>query len=205
MRRITALLLTGVLVTACTDEVVQAPVESDPVPLEETVVDRMVIDLGLDGDNSWYAVNDTVMGGVSEGFVDYTDDTLVFSGTVSTDSNGGFTSVRSVSDVWDLSEYTNLVVRLKSEGQPFTLIFADSPNWWEGQFRYDIEAMEEGWNEVVIPLVDIEFYDMNTGYPEPTGEKMRRGARKSIVHMEFMSKLFEDGSFRLEVDHLTFE
>ncbi|NCG18888.1 MAG: hypothetical protein GWP91_07745 [Rhodobacterales bacterium] len=205
MRRITALLLTGVLVTACTDEVDQAPVESDPVPLEETVVDRMVIDLGLDGDDSWYAVNDTVMGGVSEGFVDYTDDTLVFSGTVSTDSNGGFTSVRSVSDDWDLSEYTNLVVRLKSEGQPFTLIFADSPNWWEGQFRYDIEDIEEGWNEVVIPLVDFEFYDMNTGYPESTGEKMRRGTRKNIVHMEFMSKLFEDGSFRLEVDHLTFE
>ena len=59
--------------------------------------------------------------------------------------------------------------------------------------------------EVIIPLENFEFHDFSTGYPEPTGEMMKPRARKDILNFEFMSKLFEDGDFSLEVDYLVFE
>ena len=64
---------------------------------------------------------------------------------------------------------------------------------------------KRGWQIVEVPLGDFEMYSFATGYPEPTGEMMRKPDRKEILHMEFMSKLFEDGPFRLEVDYLAFD
>jgi len=83
-------------------------------------------------------------------------------------------------------------------------VLADSPNWWEGQFRYDIRTADERWTEVEIPLSDFEFHSFNSGYPEPTGAMMRRPDRKALVHIELMSELFVDGEFRLEVDEISF-
>ena len=145
------------------------------------------------------------MGGVSEGTVDYTDSAMVFEGYVSTDNNGGFTSVRSPSSTEDLREFDRVVIRLRSEGQPFTMVLANNPYWFQGQFRLDIETEGEDWQIVEVPLGDFEMYSFATGYPEPTGEMMRKPDRKEILHMEFMSKLFEDGPFRLEVDYLAFD
>jgi hypothetical protein len=42
----------------------------------------------------WFVQNDTVMGGVSSSSVSLDDGAMVFSGILSTDNNGGFTSVR---------------------------------------------------------------------------------------------------------------
>ena len=43
----------------------------------------------------WSVVNDTVMGGVSTGQLEWSDARLVFTGELSLDNNGGFASVRS--------------------------------------------------------------------------------------------------------------
>ena len=42
----------------------------------------------------WYVQNDTVMGGVSSSSVSWDDGELIFSGNLSTENNGGFTSMR---------------------------------------------------------------------------------------------------------------
>ena len=44
--------------------------------------------------NDWYVQNDTVMGGVSSSELSWNDGDVVFSGNLSTDNNGGFTSMR---------------------------------------------------------------------------------------------------------------
>ena len=173
-------------------------------PTQQAEPPSLVVDFGAEGDTSWFAQNDTVMGGVSEGIVDYTSASFVFEGYVSTENNGGFASVRSPYDTWNLSKLDTLVVRYRSTGQPFTLTMADTPNWWEGEFRYDLAGTDGEWVEEEIALSDFEFWGFNGGYSEPTGEFMRRPDRKAVVTIQFMSKQFEDGDFVLEVDHLSF-
>lgn len=211
-------LSTIALLAACDEGVLETPASTNDVMVqdnasdetapnsdEDAFVEPMVIDLGATSDDSWYAVNDTVMGGVSEGIVDYSSEALIFEGAISTANNGGFASVRSPSASMDLRDFERVVMRIKNEGQPFTFVLADSNQWWDGQFRYDIELEDAGWNEIAIDLRDFEFYDFSTGYPIATGETMKKRDRKNILFVEFMSALFEEGDFLLEVDHITFE
>jgi hypothetical protein len=171
---------------------------------DELVDPGMVIDFGSADDTSWIAVNDTVMGGVSEGDVDYTDSSFIFEGTVSTDNNGGFTSVRSTTETWDLSGFDTITVHLSSAGQGFDLVMDDNDAWWDGEYRHPVTVDDDGWTVVEINLADFEYFDMSTGYPEASGERFRRPDRKNVVSMQFMSELFVDGDFRLEVDRIEF-
>lgn len=167
--------------------------------------DAFVIDFGESAEDSWYAVNDTVMGGVSDGDVLFEEDSMIFEGEVSTDNNGGFASVRSPRDETDLSMYSRVLIRMKSEGQPFSMVIADNPLWYADQFKYDIVAPDEGWNTIEIPFESFELYTLMGGYPEPTGDVMSSEDAEEIIHLELMSKQFENGAFRLEVDFIAFD
>ncbi|MCO4747377.1 MAG: CIA30 family protein [Proteobacteria bacterium] len=190
-------------VAACTpaDEAEGLSETNEPVLSD----DALVVDFGLLGETSWYSVNDTVMGGVSDGRIDYTSNEMVFEGTVSTDSNGGFTSVRSPDSVIDLSAFDRLVVRLRSEGQPFSLVLSHNENWYEGQYRHDISNATGDWQTLEFQLDNFQLHAFSGGYPTPTGEWMEPQDREEIYYMELMSKLFEDGPFLLEVDYIAFD
>ncbi|MFT5682267.1 MAG: NADH dehydrogenase [ubiquinone] 1 alpha subcomplex assembly factor 1 [Myxococcota bacterium] len=167
--------------------------------------DAMVLNFGEQGVEDWFAVNDTVMGGVSSGTLTFDDDTMVFEGEVSTESNGGFASVRSPQDSIDLSMYRRVLIRMKSKGQPFSIILADSPLWFDNQYKYDIVVPDDDWNTIEILFEDFQEYQLSTGYPEPTGISMAPEDTEEIVHMELMSRQFEDGEYRLEVDYIAFD
>ena len=52
----------------------------------------------------WYDINDVVMGGVSQGRVSWAEKgCLVFEGNVSFENSGGFASIRSQDDDFDLA------------------------------------------------------------------------------------------------------
>ena len=64
---------------------------------------------------------------------------------------------------------------------------------------------DEGWHTVEIPFSELELYRFSGGYPTPTGQALTDEDSKRIRHLELMSKLFEDGDFRLEVDFIAFD
>lgn len=93
----------------------------------------------------WEITNDGVMGGLSFGKVSMIDNNVVFSGTISTDNNGGFTSVfRTLSPLSNNVETIRISVigdgntyqlRLRSQVQGYILAykayFSTSPNKME--------------------------------------------------------------------------
>jgi hypothetical protein len=192
------------LLLACSPEADEA---QDQAPADDALYsdDAMVINFGMDVIADWVAVNDIVMGGVSIGDVYYEDNLMIFEGFVSTDSNGGFTSVRGPQSTLDLSDYDRVLIRLRSEGQPFSMVLAHKMFWFEDQFKYDIVDVDADWQTLEIPLDTFENYSFNNGYPTATGTMMTPTDRESILHVEFMSKLFDDGDFRLEIDFIAFD
>ena len=58
---------------------------------------------GKEGEPKWFSVDDGVMGGVSKGKLSVEDGTLVFSGKLSLENNGGFSSLRSGDKKYDFS------------------------------------------------------------------------------------------------------
>jgi len=66
----------------------------------------------------WRVVNDGVMGGLSKGQIKVSKDgILTFSGNLSLENNGGFSSMRTEKLEMDLSQAEGLVTRVKGYGR----------------------------------------------------------------------------------------
>ena len=70
--------------------------------------------------DDWQVTNDSVMGGLSLGYTQLTKETFIFSGNISTDNNGGFTSV--FKRVPTLSEnIKSITLRIMGDGNLYQL------------------------------------------------------------------------------------
>lgn len=105
----------------------------------------------------WVAVNDGVMGGLSEGRPVVTDGQLRFSGTLSLENNGGFASVRTTGRVYDFRGVTALVLRVKGDGRTYQLRLATDARIRRSAIAYGAEFQTAAgqWTDVRVPLASL--------------------------------------------------
>ncbi|CAI5982965.1 unnamed protein product [Closterium sp. NIES-65] len=109
----------------------------------------------------WGALDDVVMGGVSESALQY-DKTAgegglpaaLFTGTVSTANSGGFVSVRTknLSPALDLSAYEGLEVRVRGDGQRYKLILRTTAAWDALGYTASFDTLAGSWHTVRLPF-----------------------------------------------------
>jgi hypothetical protein len=144
----------------------------------------------------WDAVNDGVMGGRSEGGFRLRERSLLFTGTTNTDG-GGFSSIRSRAQRFDLGTYDGIRLRVRGDGRTyiFRLTTWDSrsgryrPSYWA-----EFETRGEGWEEVEVPFSRFQPRWRGRWLEGPA---LNPGAVDSLGLMIYDG---EDGPFRLEVD-----
>ena len=99
---------------------------TEPTPTEQISDCVRFTDFVTDAErDAWQTVNDNVMGGRSAGGPSFGDGLMVFSGDTNTDG-GGFSSVRLALEPDALSEFERVVVRAKSDGRQYMIMFLDS-------------------------------------------------------------------------------
>jgi monofunctional biosynthetic peptidoglycan transglycosylase len=119
---------------------------------------QMLMDFSDTDEVRWYAVNDGVMGGLSQGAPMREDGQLRFSGVLSLANNGGFSSVRTTDQVFDLSGIDALQLRVKGDGRNYQLRlatdarFRGSPVSYGATFSTEVDR----WINVRIPLEDLK-------------------------------------------------
>ncbi|PKA51667.1 Uncharacterized protein AXF42_Ash003034 [Apostasia shenzhenica] len=108
----------------------------------------------LSGKLVWGALDDVVMGGVSEStfIVDPTGSedggpTGLFKGVVSTANSGGFTSIRTknFSVPEDLSTYDGIELRAKGDGRRYKLIVRTSADWDTVGYTASFDTLNGQW------------------------------------------------------------
>lgn len=108
-----------------------------------------------DAAQKWQAVNDGVMGGVSDGRFKVTPEkTLEFSGNLSLENNGGFASVRTKPTGLDIKAGDSLVVRVKGDGREYVLNIYTKSRRMAFSYRAPLPTTKDEWREVEIPLAD---------------------------------------------------
>lgn len=120
---------------------------------------------GFEDNNSrelaWGALDDIVMGGVSESTFqidrrgsEIGGPTGVFKGVVSTANNGGFTSIRTknFSVPEDLSAYDGLELRLKGDGRKYKLIIRTSSDWDTVGYTASFDTVAGQWQSIRLPF-----------------------------------------------------
>lgn len=103
----------------------------------------------------WVIVNDGVMGGVSQSEILLSDQgTAIFRGTVSLENYGGFASIRTVSDSYDLDGYTGLIFKIKGDGQRYQLRLRGDNRFDGISYRYYVDTQPDIWMTIRVPFRD---------------------------------------------------
>lgn len=148
---------------------------------------------------NWAIVNDTVMGGRSDATLTVSEDGHgVFSGHVSLENNGGFSSLRyGLPERADVSNYAHAVVRLRGDGKIYQFR-VKSANRDRQSYVTDFKTSGE-WEEVRLPLREMvpRFRGRALDLPAYPGQTL------SEVRFLIGNKRAED--FRLEIDRIRLE
>ncbi|NEO37387.1 MAG: NAD(P)H-binding protein [Moorea sp. SIOASIH] len=106
---------------------------------------------------TWGAVDDVVMGGVSESSIRLIDKAALFTGNVSTANSGGFVSVRTrnLPTPLNLAEYEGLELRVKGDGQRYKFILRNESKWDGIAYCYSFDTQKDQWMNVSIPFADL--------------------------------------------------
>ena len=151
---------------------------------------------GTDPAQKWQAVNDGVMGGVSDGRFRITPDkTMEFSGRLSLENNGGFASVRTKPVDFDIKSGDTLVVRVKGDGREYVLNLYTKSRRMAFSYRAPLPTTRDEWTEVSVPLGEF--------IPTAFGNRVKGMGPvepDQINSLGFMLSDKKPGPFKLEVD-----
>ena len=108
----------------------------------------------LDVQAIWGALDDVVMGGVSESGMRKADDVALFTGNVSTANSGGFASVRTrnFEPPFDLSDWDGIRLRVKGDGNRYKFILRNSSGWDSVAYYYSFDTAAHEWITLDVPF-----------------------------------------------------
>jgi len=143
----------------------------------------------------WNIVDDVVMGGRSNGrFTINSEGKGVFSGSVSTENNGGFSSVRYQTAKIKTTPDSKLVLHLKGDGKAYQLRIKDRVNTY---YSYITTFQTSGeWEVISIPLSDL--------YPSFRGRRLNMSNFEgtSFEEIAFLIGNKKNESFMLILDKI---
>lgn len=105
----------------------------------------------------WGALDDVVMGGVSESGLQLVNGQAVFAGNVSTANSGGFASVRTrnLAPVLNLKGYQGLELQVLGEGQRYKFFLRTDDRWDGIGYCYGFDTEPDTWITVQIPFAEM--------------------------------------------------
>jgi hypothetical protein len=146
--------------------------------------------------SEWQVVNDTVMGGVSQSNVEELETGMVFSGTLSLDNNGGFTSTRRAI-ISDWSQAESIRMRVKGDGRRYIATARVQGRAMSRiYYRQAFDTIEDTWLEVELPIDEFEAYAY--GRRMPTVPRLSRVA-DTVETVGLMLADGNPGPFSIEV------
>jgi NADH dehydrogenase [ubiquinone] 1 alpha subcomplex assembly factor 1 len=127
------------------------------VPIPESM-NTLFLFTGDQPSPAWGSTNDGVMGGLSKGSAELVEHGMVFSGVLSLENNGGFSSIY-IRDDFDLSDASGICLKVLGDGRTYQLRLEGDAVYrerWPVSFRGTFETVVNEWIEVVIPFDYLE-------------------------------------------------
>ena len=146
----------------------------------------------------WKIVDDVVMGGRSNGqFKIDSDGNGIFSGDVSVENNGGFSSVRYQFEKINTTKESKVIIRLKGDGKEYQFRIKNNRNTY---YSYITNFKTSGdWENIIINLKDLypSFRGQTMNIPNFTGN--------SLEEIVFLIGNKKNETFTLVLDRIDIE
>ncbi|MEJ6791379.1 MAG: CIA30 family protein [Lacinutrix sp.] len=148
--------------------------------------------------SNWRVVDDVVMGGRSNGNFELTKNGHGrFSGKVSLENNGGFSSLRYFTDTISIGKHTKVSIKLKGDSKEYQFRIKASRN---ERFSYITTFKTTGdWETIIIDLKDMypAFRGRTLNYPNFD--------KNTIEQLAFLIGNKKAEAFELLIDEITLE
>ena len=148
-----------------------------------------------DNPGDWRVVNDGVMGGLSEGKIYYNEKKhLIFTGEVSLENNGGFSSIRYPFSTLNVENFEKIELTVKGDGNKYQFRVKENASDYASYIQY-FETTGD-WQTIVIELEKL--------YPVFRGRKLYRPnfARNSMSEIGILIGNKKEQSFQLEIKEI---
>ncbi|MBN8563962.1 MAG: CIA30 family protein [Leptolyngbya sp. UWPOB_LEPTO1] len=162
-------------------------------------------DSATDLKNTWGALDDVVMGGVSNSGIRLEGGVAVFTGNVSIENSGGFASIRTrnFDPPLDLSNQSGIELRIKGDGNRYKFLIRDSDGWDSTGYSYSFDTVSGEWMTIQIPFAQtIPVFRAKTVPNAKLSSKHIRSLQLMLSKFEYDGTLnprFNPGTFRLEI------
>ena len=111
-------------------------------------------------ENEWTYIADNVMGGISDGGVEFnlvdSNVYVLLSGNVSTENNGGFIQIRRELENIDLSEAKSIRVYAKGNNEKYYIFLRTTGTILPWQYYSHEFTVNEEYNEFIMPIKDFK-------------------------------------------------
>ena len=158
---------------------------------------------------TWGALDDVVMGGVSQSNIRLASNQAIFAGIVSTDNNGGFASVRTrnFQPPLDLSGFEGIELRVKGDGKRYKFITRCEGKWDGIGYCYSFDTIYNFPTTIRIPFKDLipVFRAKTVSDAEPLDASKVYSMQLMLSKFEYDGALnpkFEAGAFSLEIEYI---
>ena len=160
----------------------------------------------LDLEQTWGALDDVVMGGVSASSLRSQPGSALFTGYVSTDNSGGFASVRTrnFEPSLDVSNYSGFELRVNGDGQRYKFLVRDEDSWDSVAFAGSFDTVANEWISIRFPFAELVpvFRAKTVSNGRPLNAARVRSLQLMLSKFEYDGALnprFAAGEFRLNV------
>ena len=144
----------------------------------------------------WMVVNDGVMGGISQSdFSFHPVGHLIFEGKVSTDFGGGFASIRSDYENWDIGNNQGLILKIKGDGKTYQFRCRMGNDYYQVAYRNYMQSKKDVWKEVRLPFSEF--------VPTYRGRILKGVPTLNSKEIRWFGIMISDkqiGKFHLEID-----
>ena len=142
----------------------------------------------------WIAINDGVMGGISQSRIELTPATGIFTGQLSLKNNGGFASIIRRAENYNLKGCSGVMLKVKGDGRTYQFRVKTDDQYDGVAYRTLFETDARQWQLINLPFAG--FSASFRGRPIPGAPVLRP---EQIRQIGFLLADKQPGSFRLEI------
>jgi hypothetical protein len=156
----------------------------------------------------WGALDDVVMGGVSQSGIQLGAAGALFSGTVSTANSGGFASVRTrnFEPAIDLSGFEGIELRVKGDGNRYKFMLRTETRWDGVAHCFSFDTEPDTWMTVQIPFTEfVPVFRAKTVSDAAIDPSRIHAMQLMLSKFEYDGALnphFQPGFFQLQVQSI---
>ncbi len=150
--------------------------------------------------NDWTVVNDGVMGGLSQGKLIYTDNSVIFEGKLSLANNGGFASFQGKRGEYDLKSFKTITIKHRGYGGTFGFRLKTSEPFYMPYYKVEFTPTKE-WQESSFNLRDMPEWRL----ADKTGDNISADDLSEIIRMGIIKSDKKTDPFQLEIDYIRFD